>query len=335
MSRKQPDRTLAKVGAAGLLTTVAAAASWIAYSAIGIDHNLPLPPAIDADQERFVGQNTRFLNVYVDRSGSGRPLVLIHSINAAGCSYETRPIFNYYRGERPLYALDLPGFGSSERADRVYTPELYTEAILDLLRLKVKEPADVVALSLSSEFAARAALQHPELFHSLTLISPSGFTAREDKRASQKANDQGNSSFAYRLLSFPLWGRAFYDLLATKPSIHYFLDMSFVGPVDPGLEAYDYATSHQPGARFAPLYFVSGGLFTRNAHESLYDRLTDVPVLVLYDRDAFVRFDLLDGIVARHDNWHSQRITPTLGLPQFEELDATTRAMDRFWAEVG
>jgi pimeloyl-ACP methyl ester carboxylesterase len=334
MSRRQTNNTLAKVGAAGALTTAAAVAGWIAYSAIGIDHNLPLPPAIDADQERFVGQKSRFLNVYVDRSASGRPLVLIHSINAAGCSYEMRPLFQRYRSERPVYALDLPGFGSSERADRVYTPDLYADAILDLLTLKVKEPADVVALSLSSEFAARVALQHPELFHSLTLISPTGFTARENRRVSQRANEEGRSSFAYRLLSFPLWGKAFYDLLATRRSIHYFLDMSFVGPVDPGLEAYDYLTAHQPGARFAPLYFVSGALFTRDASESLYDQLTDVPVLALYDRDAFVRFDALAEVVDRHDNWHSARIAPTLGLPQFEQPDATALAINTFWSTL-
>ncbi len=335
MSRRQGNnQTLVKAGAAGTLTAAAAIAGWIVYSAIGVDHHVPLPAAIDADQERFVGQNTRFLNLYLDRSATGRPLVLIHSINAAGCSYEMRPLFQRYRGERPVYALDLPGFGASERADRVYTPDLYTQAIVDLLRIKVGEPADVVALSLSSEFATRAALQHPELFHSLTLISPSGFTARQDKRASQRANDGGSSDLIYRLLSFPLWGKAFYDLLATRPSIRYFLKMSFVGPVDPGLEAYGYATSHQPGARFAPLYFVSGALFTRDAAESLYDRLTDIPTLVLYDRDAFVRFDLLGEVVARHENWHSARIVPTLGLPQFEQLDATAQAIDGFWASL-
>ena len=73
-----------------------------------------------------------------------------------------------------MYALELPGFGFSNRADRVYTPELFTGAVLEFLQTQVGRAADVVALSLSSEFAARAARQAPERFRSLTFISPTG-----------------------------------------------------------------------------------------------------------------------------------------------------------------
>lgn len=327
---RSPLVTLVKGAGLALLGTVGA---WIGYSAFKVDHHLPLPAPIDVEPERFAGKVSRFLTMYVDRSGTGRPLVLIHSINAAASSYELRPIFEHYRGTRPVYALDLPGFGLSERADRVYSPELYKEAILDLLRLKVNEPADVVALSLGCEFAARAAVEAPDLFHSLTFISPSGFTAPSEKRASQQASDSGTSSAVYRAFAFPLWSQAFYDLLGTQWSIHYFLQQSFVGEVDAGLEAFDYATSHQPGARYAPLYFVSGQLFTPDIRESFYERLT-MPVLVLYDRDAFVRFDTLPDVVARHANWRAVRIAPTLGLPQFEKLVETVAALDASWAEA-
>jgi hypothetical protein len=93
---------------------------------------------------------------------------------------------------------------------------------------------------------------------------------------------------------------------------------------------YDYATTHQPGARYAPLYFVSGKLFSPNIREAVYEKLT-LPVLVLYDRDAFVRFDNLPEVVKSHNNWRSVRISPTKGLPQFEKLDDTTKALDTFW----
>ncbi|MBC7809503.1 MAG: alpha/beta hydrolase [Burkholderiales bacterium] len=326
----------AKSGASGAAlvagATLATVGGWIVYSALGINHRWPLPHAINAERRTFSGNNTGTLSYYADTSIAGRPLVLIHSINAAASAYEMRPIFEQYRRMRPVYALDLPGFGHSERADRVYSPQLYTQAVLDIL--KITGQADVIALSLGGEFAARAALERPDLFHSLTLISPSGFTPSREKRASQSATENGTTDTAYGLLSSRLWSQAFYDLLVTKRSIEWFLSMSFVGPVDVGLATYDYLTGHQAGARNAPLYFVSGKLFTRDIRESVYEQLT-IPVLVVYDEDAFVSFDLLPEVVERHENWHLQRITPTKGLPQFEQPEALRDTLNQFWDKLG
>jgi pimeloyl-ACP methyl ester carboxylesterase len=329
---------LTKLVQSTAVTLFGLAGSWILYSRMGIDHAAPLESAIDAERERLTGKTTGALSYYVQRRTEQNgahvtpPLVLIHSINAAGSAYEMRPIFQTYRGHRRIYALDLPGFGFSDRSDRVYSADLYKQAIIDLLE-DIGEKADVVALSLGSEFAARAALERPDLFRSLTMISPSGFTARENQGASQQASQSGTSDTLYRAFSYPLWGRAFYDLIATRTSIHYFLQQSFEGQVDPGLEAYGYQTSHQPGAHFAPLYFVSGKLFSPNIRQEVYEKLA-LPVLVLYDRDFFVRFDTLPDVVDRHDNWHAQRIAPTKGLPQFEKTPEVVRALDQFWEQI-
>ncbi len=320
--------TLSAAGSATLGTVI----GWLVYSRFFINHNVALPPAIPADQERFKSEKAGFLSYYADRRGTGRPLVLIHSINAAASAYEMRPIFEHYRGTRPVFALDLPGFGFSERANRVYTPQLFTDAIIDFMTQKVGAPADVIALSLGSEFAARAALQKPDLFHTLTLISPSGFADRDMERGSQEISGSAASDIAYRLFAFPLWSQAFYDLLATRRSIHYFLKQSFEGQVDPGLAAWGYATTHQAGARYAPLYFVSGKLFDRQIRQNVYEKLT-LPVLVIHDLDAFVRFDTLPDVAARHPNWHIAKIVPTRGLPQFEKMGETAAALDAFWAQ--
>ncbi len=319
---------------AGLGALAGLAGGWIVYSSRAINHQVFLPEAMDAPRERFLGtRNSRFMNYYADTSAAGRPLVLIHSINAAASAYEMRPLFDHYRGSRPVYALELPGFGFSERSDRSYSYRLYTDAVLDFLADIVQQPADVVALSLGSEFAARAALEEQGWVHSLALISPSGFTMRENKGGSQRASENQFSDFLYNALASPLWSQAFYDLLATRVSIHYFLQQSFEGEVDEGLAYYGYASAHQPGARYAPLYFVSGKLFSPNIREEVYQRLTQ-PVLVIYDRDAFVSFDTLPTLVVQQDNWYAARVTPTKGLPQFEQLAKTTAALDQFWGKI-
>lgn len=327
--RRRVPRALAITGA-----VVAPLAGAIGYSRFGVDHAAPLPPPIDAERESLISPVAGEIAYYRDTSGSGRPLVLVHSVNAGASSYEMRPLFDYFRGSRPVVALDLPGFGFSERSDRVYSPEVFTAALADLLTaLGVAEQggADVVALSLGCEFAARVAAERPALIHSLALISPSGMSRPGAENSSQRAGASSTGRALHAAFAFPLWSQAFYDALVSRPSLRYFLQRSFVGAVDPGLLDYSALTTHQPGARHAPLYFVSGLLFTPNALETLYANVKQ-PALVLYDQDGYVSFDALPGFVEAHDNWRAERLAPTRGLPQFERLSDTTRALRAFWS---
>lgn len=320
--------------AAGLTAlSLAAAGSWILYSNLAIDRNLPLPEAVEAERKTFQSPLAGWLSYYVDRSGEGRPLVLIHSINAAASAYEMRPLFKAYQSKRPVFALDLPGFGFSERTEREYSPRLFVNAILDFMASQVGEAADVVALSLSSEFVAQAALTEPQWFHSLAFISPTGLGTKEKKDGAQGSAAKGKSQMLHNLFSVPLWARPLYDLLTTRPSIQAFLKQNFVGTVEQDLINYDYASAHQPGAEHAPLHFISGMLFTPGIAFSAYEKL-NVPTLVIYDRDPYTNFNLLPKLLARNPNWQAVRIVPSLGLPQFERTQDTVQTFNQFWQGI-
>lgn len=259
------------------------------------------------------------LSFYEDRSTHGRPLVLLHSVNACASSYEMKPLFEKFRATRPVYALDLPGFGFSDRDARPYTPDLYTQELTDFLaRVKDKGDApDVVALSLTCEFVARVASARKDLVHSLAFISPTGL-AKEKHHA-----DIGGPS------PMPFWGTLAFGVIASRPSIRYFLGKSFVGPVDDGLKEYAYQTSHQRGGARAPIAFLTGKLFTPDI-EDTYARL-ERPVMVLYDCDGYTNFERLDALVARSPMWTATRISPSLGMPQFERTTETVDALEAFW----
>jgi len=286
-----------------------------------------LPNAFSADRFSFPLAGFGRVGYYADTSGTGRPLLLLTSINAAASAYEVRPLFQAYRGTRPVYAMEWPGFASSDRPDIRYSPTLMTRALRQMVNL-IGTDVDVVALSLGSEFAARAALEEPRI-RTLALISPTGLGAAQGgtqvAAATQKAEN------LYGNLSNPLWASPLYTLISSKPSIFFFLKGSFEGRPDDGLVEYSYVTSHQPGARYAPLHFIGGLLFTPDAYTQLYSRVTQ-PTLVLYDRDAFVNFDRLPEFTASHPNAQAVRVTPTRGLPQFEQLGKVTAALDAFWA---
>ena len=328
---------------AGVLTgsALAAVGGWLLYSSLAIDHDADLPFSIDAARTDFSTRSAGRLSYYsdirlrdtsTDKVGDKTPLVLLHSINAAGSAFEMEPLFERFRGERPVYALELPGFGFSNRKKRTYTPELFTEAILEFLRTQVGEAAHVVALSLTGEFAARAALEAPSLFKSLTFISPTGLNAEREAKASAKAGQQGGNDTFYNIVSQSLWARAFYDLIATRASIHYFLKGSFVGEVPGRLERYSYRTAHQAGAENAPLLFISGKLFTPQVRERVYEHL-GVPTLVIFDEDGFISFEKLPALLNANPNVKAIRLTPSRGLPQFEAPERTAEVLRTFWQD--
>lgn len=319
-------RPLAAVTGLPLLLALA----WGAWSAARVPHRMPLPDALNAERRTFRGRAGR-LSTYV--AGEGAPLLLIHFVNAAASAYEVRPLFQFYRTTRRVYALDLPGYGFSERSERAYTPRLMTDAILDALDLIARETGaqavDALALSLSGEFLARAASEHPERFRSVALVAPTGFGARE-QRYGAPGTSLG-SRRARRALEFPVWAQPFYDALVSVPSLRYFLKKTFgsYDAIDPGLLAYCYPTSHQHGARHAPFAFLSGVLFSADI-DWVYESL-GVPVWLAYgERDGFTDFGDTRN-VAQRPNWRLQAF-PTGGLPHFEVREAFTSAYDAFLA---
>jgi pimeloyl-ACP methyl ester carboxylesterase len=295
-------------------------------------HRLKLPPALPGER-RTIASKAGQLNYYTSGSEvSGEPLLLIHSINAAGSPYEVLPLYEYYRRSRTVYALDLPGFGFSERGDRGYTPRLMTDAIhamvAEIQRIHGEAAFDALALSLSAEFLTRATLENSRAFRSLGLISPTGFSRTTPEQA-PPGGTRGKPKLR-RFLS--LSGRLAYDLLTTKPSIRYFLKKTWGSDrIDEGLLDYDYLTTHQPGAHYAPYAFVSGYLFSLDI-QSVY-RALELPVWMVRG----VRGDFQDysrvPLFASRPNWTIQ-VFPTGALPHFELPLEVTRSYDGFVANA-
>ena len=292
-------------------------------------HALPLPPPLDGEMGDVQIPFGR-LAYYKAGPAEGPPLLLIHSINAAGCSYEVKPLFEHYARHRPVYALDLPGFGFSDRHNRIYTPRLMTDAILamvDTIRAKHGPYAiDAMALSLSCEFLARAASEHAKSFRSLGLISPTGFEAKLEREGAPGTNF-GKASVR-DIVSFPVWGRALFDALVSRPSMRFFLQKTWGSKrIDEGLLDYDYLSAHQHGAEHAVFSFAAGFLFSRDAL-SIYKALS-VPVWMCHGvRGDFVDYGRKHEIADRA-NWTTE-VLQTGALPQFEQIERLTAAYDHF-----
>lgn len=214
-------------------------------------------------------------------AGSGPPLLLLHSVNAAASAAEVRPLFEDARATHTVYAPDLPGYGGSPRGPRDYTPRLMTDAVLAVVRAIRARHGDgavaALALSLGCEFLARAASEQPAWFERLALVSPTGLDGTRLRRGPAGATRQVPGMLP--LVSLPLWSQALFNGLTKPGVVRYFLERTWGGKaIDEAMWEYAVLTARAPGARFAPLAFLSGKLFSADIGQ-VYESLA-LPVWV-------------------------------------------------------
>lgn len=253
------------------------------------------------------------------------PLLLVHSINAAASAYEMLPPWRDLGVDRPTYALDLPGFGGSDRSDRAYTPRLMTDAITAVAQQIAARHGeisiDAMALSLSCEFLARAAVEAPTRFRSLALVSPTGLSARvmDGAPGTHRGNDVIHRVLAARWIGPPMFR------WLTRPNVvRYFLRRTYgAREIDPGLWDAAVQTAAAAGAEHAPLWFLSGHLFSADATR-LYEEI-EIPVWLAHGvRGDFVDYRGADRLLAR-PNW-TRTIFESGAMPHFEDPSGFERA---------
>jgi pimeloyl-ACP methyl ester carboxylesterase len=230
----------------------------------------PLP----VEPEFFTWQDYRIATY---RAGTGRPVLLVHSINAAASAFEMRKPFAGLSEDHAVHAIDLLGYGLSDRPARRYESEDYV-AIIGAWLEQVGEPVSIVASSLGAAYAVAAAERWPAAVERLVLVAPVGL--------SQLADPPGPiARGVYNLLRSPL-GRLVFAALTSRGGTRFFLKrQAYYDPasITPEVIAGFYDASHFPGAYYAPICFLTGWL---NCDiRTAYPRLTQ-PIHIIWGRQA-------------------------------------------------
>jgi len=120
------------------------------------------------------------LSVFVYDSGASEkpPLVLIHGLGDEADTWRHvfAPLSERYR----VVALDLPGFGRSEKPNRAYALSFLRDTVVDLLDTLKLSPATLMGSSLGAVIAQAVALAHPARVRELILLDGS-ITSRAQK----------------------------------------------------------------------------------------------------------------------------------------------------------
>ena len=116
------------------------------------------------------------VNLHYFCGGSGPPLVLVHGLGSSAAVefyYNLEPLAAHHR----VFAIDLPGFGRSDKPVLEYTIDLFVRAVSDLMACEGIERAAVMGVSMGGRVALGLALDSPEKVERLVLVDALGVGA--------------------------------------------------------------------------------------------------------------------------------------------------------------
>ncbi len=331
MPRRQTEKTLAGSASKAALGLAAAAAAAYGVYLWGTPggRRRPVTELRNALEMRIHYAPWRGLHyAYYSRPGTGRPIVLLHSINAVASAHEMRPLVQRLKREtrRPILALEWLGFGHSDRPEISYTPELMEDQLEHFLSTRVRYPggADVIGLSLGATYAAEVARRHRTLIYSLVAIEPAGLG---------DGPEEMGEGWSRLLFTLPGVQRAFYDRLTTPDALYRFAQQNLFTPefgVPDEYVEYGSETARMEGASRPLDDFLNGRVFSEGARDAFLHMRQ--PVLILHgsvDSRRMESYRELPEIGARPNGTvHS---LPTGSLPHWERPGDVMERIDEFY----
>ncbi len=180
------------------------------------------------------------------------PLLLVHAPGIGASSHEMRTIMEGLARQYRVYALDLLGFGLSDRPRMAYTAQTYVSLLRDFLRSVVARPAVLVASGLSCNYAVAVAASEPDVCTRLVFLSPDALS--EQRR---------QPPWLAHIWTFPVIGFMLYAVLTSRSVLRWFSASQRQLPYRqvPAAEVtYMFAAAHQLGAQNAVRALLAGNL---------------------------------------------------------------------------
>ena len=118
------------------------------------------------------GWQTRYTYLRPSRKQGGdplTPLIFLHGFGAAiGHWRHNLPAFSQHY---PVYALDLLGFGASEKASANYVIPLWLEQVHDFWQTFIQTPVVLVGNSIGSQVCLAVAAAYPQMVRGLVMLN--------------------------------------------------------------------------------------------------------------------------------------------------------------------
>lgn len=154
----------------------------------------------------------KFGKIRYQKKGSGNPILLIHDFDIGSSSFEFYKLLDELSKSNEVYAIDLLGFGLSEKPNFTYTNFLYVQLVNDFIKNIIGRKTTIMTSGESVSIGIMTFHISPELIHNLIFINPkniSKFNQIPSKRS--KINKY--------IIETPVIGTFIYNLISNKENI--------------------------------------------------------------------------------------------------------------------
>jgi pimeloyl-ACP methyl ester carboxylesterase len=303
---------------------VAVAAALMAASARA---RLATPPELPPPGPGAGHHPWRHADLFFLRAGSGPPALLIHDLYAGASGDEMAPLAERLSAELETVRLDLPGFGRSGHPRLRYGPDLFFDAIVELVRHGIDAPVLLIGSGLAAAYATEAAIRLGRLVSGVVLIAP------PEPQGTAVIESPSWRPLAYQLLRSPI-GEA-YHLWRSSGARRRQVLLRDLAVEPQNLDAraerlHRYA--RQPDARW-PLWSLWAGDLAWDPRSSL-SRL-GAPALVLWGAEARANAAAPDTYHAVRPDLPQEVIPGTARWPHVDDPDRVADAILEWWAREG
>ena len=259
----------------------------------------------------------RFGKIRYTKKGSGTPLLLLHDLTTGSSSYEFCKIIDELAEKHEVYAVDLLGYGLSDKPNITYTSYLYVQSIIDFIKNVIGKKTDILATGDSSSIAVMCAHNDGEVIDRIVLINPQSIN--QLNRIPSK-----RTKLLKLLIDTPVLGTFVYNMLTTKEAFRkLFAEKYFYnsGMISEGiLEAYREA-SHQPDCN-AKYTFASymGRYMNTNVVHAL--KQIDHSIYVIYGTEKIDNQTTIDTYLSYNQSIEAFPISYTRQYPHLERSKA-------------
>ncbi len=151
-------------------------------------------------------------DVFYQKTGEGKPIVLLHDLNPAFSSFVWNEVTEELSKNYTVYSVDLPGCGRSVKERIEYTNYYYVIFLKDFIRDVVKKKTDILADGYSSSFALMASLAEDSIIRRIYAVNP--LSIQELASVGGK-----KEKIAMKLVSSPIIGTTIYNIEESRSNI--------------------------------------------------------------------------------------------------------------------
>lgn len=182
----------------GLFSMIAVALNKLVFIAATMKDHLKQPKAYH--------YQWKFGKIFYTVNGEGKPLLLVHSTLPGTSSFEFHKLVKKLSKDYKVYALDLLGYGLSDKPKITYTAYLFVQLIADFIKDVIGEPVSVIASGKANAYATMACSQYSHLFNRLVFINPTPLSQL-------KKNPKNIDKLLKFILESPMLGTILYNML--------------------------------------------------------------------------------------------------------------------------